>query len=205
MQGKRGSQMKTFLRRFLLVLALVLFLLPVIPVSAHGSTQIGDYTVDVGFLNEPALQDEPNGLDLIVTNTKTNQPVTGLENSLQAEIIFGASKRTLKIEPDEGQPGHYTAFLLPSAVGDYTWHIFGKIENTPADITMTSSPTTFASVVPKSDASFPGRDPSFNELQTELQRARVTAIVGIVVGVIGILLGIMALVLAAARSGSRQI
>jgi hypothetical protein len=174
------------------MLFILAFLWPTAVVSAHGSAQVGDYRVEIGFQNEPALQDEPNGLDLRVTNSKTGNPVTGLENSLQAEVIFGASKKLLKIEPVEEQAGAYTAFIIPTQVGDYTWHIFGTIENTPVDLSITSSPTTFASVEPKSDVSFPKREPSMAELQSELQRARVTAITGVVVGAIGLLLAIVA-------------
>ncbi len=187
------------IRQVVIVGILLLGLLPATAASAHGSTKVGDYQVEIGFRNEPAVQDMPNGLDLIVTNAKTNQPVGGLENTLQAEVIFGASKRALKLEPVEGEAGAYTAFIIPSAVGDYTWHIFGKIENTSVDISMTSSPTTFDSVEPKGDATFPGRSPSTSELRTELQRARVTAIAGIVVGAVGALLGIASLVILIAR------
>ena len=166
MKGKR------VLYPVLILLVALMLLIPAAPVSAHGSTTVGDYTIEIGFKNEPALQGEPNGLDLTVTNTKTNTPVTGLENTLQAEFIFGASKKTLPIEPVEGVDGAYTAAVLPTETGDYTWHIFGKIEDTPADITMTSSPTTFDSVVPQSEISFPSAQPSLASLQADVAAAR---------------------------------
>ncbi len=193
--------MKTrkFLRLIFTFLGILALGLLVTSASAHGSTRVGDYQIEIGFLNEPAIQDQPNGLDLRVTNAVNNKPVAGLENTLQAELIFGASKRTLRIEPVEGQDGAYTAFFIPTRTGDYTWHIFGKIENTAADISMTSSPTTFASVDPQANYSFPGREPSLDELRAELQRARVTAIFGVVIGALGLLLGIVALVIAWTR------
>ncbi len=193
--------MKTrkFLRLIFTFLGILALGLLVTSASAHGSTRVGDYQIEIGFLNEPAIQDQPNGLDLRVTNAVNNKPVAGLENTLQAELIFGASKRTLRIEPVEGQDGAYTAFFIPTRTGDYTWHIFGKIENTATDISMTSSPTTFASVDPQANYSFPGREPSLDELRAELQRARVTAIFGVVIGALGLLLGIVALVIAWTR------
>src|SRR5512146_113200 len=129
------------------ILTAFLLLAPTATVFAHGSTTVGNYIIDVGFKNAPAIQGQMNGLDLLVTNSKTNKPVTGLENTLKAEIIFGASKKALKIEPVEGEDGAYTAAVMPTQLGDYTWHIFGTIENIPVDISITSSPTTFASVV----------------------------------------------------------
>jgi hypothetical protein len=170
---------------------------------AHGSTTVGDYTVEIGFKNEPAIQGEMNGLDLIVTNTKTEKPVTGLEESLQAEIIFGATKKALKIEPVEGEDGAYTAAMIPTAVGDYTWHIFGKIEDTPVDISMTSSPTTFVSVDPPSTISIPGSEPAITVLETALSQANQRATIGMIAGIVGILIGIISLVIALTRSAKR--
>ncbi len=185
------------LMAFLLV---ALLSVPTAVVFAHGTTTVGNYTLKIGFMNEPALQGEMNGLELDVSNTQTEKPVTGLEDSLQAEIIFGASKKTLKIEPVEGEEGVYTAAILPTALGDYTWHIFGKIEDTPVDVSMTSSPTTFVSVVPKSDVSFPGSEPAGTALDAALAQANQKALMGIIVGVVGILLGLASLGVALTRS-----
>lgn len=180
-------------------LAALLLLAPAAAVLAHGSTTVGDYTLEIGFKNEPALQGEMNGLELFVTNTRTQAPVNGLEDSLQAEIIFGASKKALKIEPVEGKAGAYTAPLLPTELGDYTWHIFGKIADTPVDVSMTSSPTTFVSVVPKADVSFPGSEPAATALQAALAQANQKALIGILSGVAGILIGLISLALALKR------
>jgi hypothetical protein len=190
-------------RRFffspVVLFAAALLLIPNSSAFAHGSTTVGDYTVEIGFKNEPALQGEINGLDLVVTNSKTNKPVTGLEDTLQAEIIFGASKKALKIEPVEGEDGAYTADVLPTALGDYTWHIFGKIENTPVDVKMTSSPTTFVSVVPPSDVSFPGQQPAVLDVEARLAQAEQRATMGIIVGAAGLLVGIVSLAIAFSR------
>jgi hypothetical protein len=181
------------------IILAAMLLAPSAVVFAHGSATVGDYTIEIGFKNEPALQGEINGLDLVVTHTKTSKPVTGLENSLQAEIIFGASKKALKIEPVEGQDGVYTAAVLPTALGDYTWHIFGTIENTPVDISMTSSPTTFASVVPQSDVSFPGSEPAVTTLAASADRTDLIAQIGLIAGVAGIVIGLIALTIARSR------
>lgn len=185
-------------------LTLISLLAPSKIVSAHGSTQVGDYQIEIGFRNEPALQGQLNGLELIVTNTKTQKPVTGLENTLKGEVIFGASKKPVKIEPVEGEDGTYTAPVLPTEVGDYTWHIFGTIENTPVDVSMTSSPTTFASVDPPSTVSFPGSEPGASDLQAELQGARQTAQIALVVAVVGTLIGLAGLAMALTRGRSSR-
>lgn len=160
---------------------------------AHGQTQVGDYELVIGFHNEPAYQGEPNGLDLFVTNTKTNEKVEGLEKTLKAEIVFGASKKELTIRPQFGRPGDYTADILPSEVGDYTWRIFGKINDTPVDVSMTSSPETFGAVEPKSSVAFPAAEPTAAELKAEAASAAQTAQTALIVGSVGALLGLAGL------------
>jgi hypothetical protein len=181
------------LRKFICAFILVLFLGPLfpLPAQAHGSTQVGDYELVIGFHNEPAYQGEPNGLDLFVTKTTTNEPVNGLEDTLQVEVIYGASSQELPIRAQFGQDGAYTAYILPTEAGDYTWHIWGKIEGTPVDVSMTSSPDTFGSVEPKSEFAFPAAEPTPNELQDRIQWALTIGIVGAILGVIGIVLGLL--------------
>src|SRR5258706_15450369 len=72
---------------------------------AHGSTTVGVYELVIGFHVEPAIQGELNGLDLFVTNTKTDEKVNGLEETLQAEVIFGSSKKEVTLYPREDEDG----------------------------------------------------------------------------------------------------
>jgi hypothetical protein len=180
-----------------LMLALGLALIVSATASAHGKTQVGDYELEIGFHNEPAYLNQPNGLDLFVTNSKTGEMVNGLENTLQAEIIFGSSKKALKIEPQEGD-GAYTAYVVPTQVGDYTWHIFGTIENTPVDVSMTSSPDTFGSVEPLSDYTFPGVTTASAGLGSAT--LTVVSVAGVVLGLLGSILGLIALLAARQRT-----
>jgi hypothetical protein len=182
--------------KFLLSFSVVAILLLVLPVStlAHGTVQVGDYELVIGFHSEPVYQGEPNSLDLFVTNTKTNEKVNGLEDSLQVEIIHGASKKTLKLEPQEDLDGAYTADVIPTATGDYTWHVFGKIGETPVDVSMTSAPDTFNPVEPKSNASFPEAELSSAELSAHTAAAAGTAQTALIIGGIGVVLGLAGLV-----------
>ena len=177
--------------RHAISLAFLFAWLSAVTASAHGTTQVGDYELVIGFHNEPAYQGEPNGLDLFVTNMKTSQPVNGLEETLQVEIIYGASKEELHMEAQWGQEGAYTAYVLPTEAGDYTWHIWGDIEGTPVDVSMTSSPDTFGSVEPKSEVAFPAAEPTTTELQKQVQIALTVGILGAVLGVIGIVVGFL--------------
>jgi len=177
--------------RHALSLAFLLALLSASAVSAHGATQVGDYELAIGFHNEPAYQGEPNGLDLFVTDMTTNEPVNGLEETLRVEIIYGASKKELDIEPQFGQDGAYTAQVIPTEEGDYTWHIWGDIEGMPVDVSMTSSPDTFGSVEPKSENAFPAAEPTLSALRDQAQLALTIGILGAVLGAIGIVVGFL--------------
>jgi hypothetical protein len=177
--------------RAALLLSFLFALLPSLTVLAHGRTEVGDYQFVIGFRTEPAYAGEPNGLDLSVTNKDTEEPVTGLEDTLQVEIIYGASKQELDIRTQFGEDGAYTADVLPIEAGDYTWHIWGDVEGTPVDITMASSPDTFSAVRAKSEVSFPAAEPTVHDLQAEIQRASTMGIVGAVLGGLGLVVGLV--------------
>ncbi len=161
---------------------------------AHGRAEVGDYQLVIGFRGEPAYQGEPNGLDLFVTNAQTGESINGLEDSLRAEIIYGASSREVEIRAQFGREGAYTADVLPTEAGDYTWHIWGDIEGTPVDVSMTSSPSTFSSVQPKADVSFPAAEPTAGELTAQTAAAAQSARTALIVGVVGAVLGLAGLV-----------
>lgn len=245
------------------LLAAALLAAPQHTAYAHGHVQVGNYELTIGFHVEPAIQGEPNGLDLFVARKQPSEAgtsmstagmtttgiaagesmtatesmtasegasgtmpaaapgeaadedhgapsdrVNGLADSLRAEIILGASKKELKLEPQEGQDGAYTAFLLPTQVGDYTWHIFGDIEGTPVDVSMTSSPDTFGAVESKDSMSFPGAEAdaakgqdqvatqgqqASTALEQEVGRATTFGILGILLGLAGTLVGIVSM------------
>jgi hypothetical protein len=136
--------------------------------SAHEHRDVADgrYSLVVGFSTEPAYTGFLNGLDQRVSDNSlatpsadgeepAGAPVDGLEETLQAEIIYGDQTMPLTIEPRWQTPGAYDAWVVPTAAGDYTFHIFGTIGDTPIDETFTSSPEGFGSVADQSTIQFP--------------------------------------------------
>lgn len=193
------------MNRFSLLIGAVVMclLLPVLPAAAHGSVAAGDYTVEIGFVNEPPLAGYPNTLVVIVTNHKANAPVIGLQDTLQGELINGASRLKVKLEPVEGADGTYQAAVLLTDAGDYTCHVTGSIEKLPVDISMTSGPTTFNSTVPPSDISFPRQQPSVMDIQAAQAAADRKALAGIIIAVIAAVLGAAGLTAALVKGRSR--
>jgi hypothetical protein len=158
---------------------------------AHGHTPpVGDYDIVIGFHNEPAIQGLPNSLDLFVTNTKTQQKINGLEDTLQAEISFGSSKKTLTLTPQEDLEGAYTAYVIPSAAGKYTWRIFGKINDQAVDVSMTSGPDTFGEVEPQSSYLFPGGGSAAADSGGSASTALLVGGLGVVLGLAGLVVGL---------------
>ncbi len=162
---------------------------------AHGHIAVGDYELVVGFSNEPAYQGEPNGLDLFVTHHETGEPVTGLEETLQVEIIRGSATQALQLRAAFGEEGAYTTNVLPTEAGDYTWHIWGEIEGTPVDVSMTSGPDTFSPVRAKAEVSFPAAEPTATELQATAAAAAASARTATLLGIAGLVLGLVGTVI----------
>lgn len=172
---------------------------------AHGHVEVGKYELVIGFREEPAVQSEVNGLDLRVSVKASGDPVVGLEESLKAEISYGATTQPLELRARWGQEGAYTADILPTESGDYTFRIFGTIEGEPVDVTMTSSPDTFSSVGSKASIAFPAPEATPAELAATAAAAQRTATIALVVGALGLLLGAAGLAFGlSARRASRQ-
>jgi hypothetical protein len=129
-------------------------MLGAVSVSAHEQRTVAtDYTFVVGFINEPAISGDTNGIELTVT--KGDAPVEGLEGTLKARVIFGDQTKDVALEPAWQQPGVYEAVFIPTAPGDYTFQFTGMIESATIDETFTSSPEGFDSVTDRAELEFP--------------------------------------------------
>ena len=175
------------------------------PVHAHEGRHVGEYNLVVGFLHEPAIVEEPNGLELRVSKGHhgSEEPVEGLADTLQAEVIFGGQVMPLKLSPVWGEPGAYKAEFIPTAEGSYTFRIFGTIEGTPVDERFTSGPQTFSEVYSRSELSFPKRVSAVSTVEEiALQAndladtARLLGIAGLVAGILGLAVGTSGLLVA---------
>jgi hypothetical protein len=187
-------------------------------ILAHEHRTVNEnYEFVVGWLNEPAVAYEPNGLDFRVTffpngvpeeeseeAEAQGQPVVGLEETMQAEIIAGggAATRELTLEPAFGEEGAYESPLIPTVTGDYTFHIFGELEGQQIDETFVSGPETFSVINDPAEIQFPEQlaapatidgDSGSSSDSSSDDTARIIAIIGIIVGVVGIAVAGLAL------------
>ena len=124
---------------------------------AHEEREVGEYSIEVGFIDEPVYTGQKSGLELGVSQAE--QPVEGLEATLQATVTFGEETRDLPLEPRFGEPGWYESVFFPTAAGPYTFRIFGDIDGTAIDESFTSSPDGFSEVQDVTAWTVPG-DPA---------------------------------------------
>jgi hypothetical protein len=185
-------------------IAVILLLATISAASAHEHREIGEYELTVGFRTEPALVDEPNGLDLRVQRGHGDggTPVEGLQETLQAEISYGGETMPLELRGVFNAPGSYTADLIPTATGTYSFRIFGTIEGMEIDETFTGGPDTFSEVVGKSQISFPAGTTDASggataaEAKDAADTAQTIAIIGLIAGLLGLAAGIGAFMVA---------
>jgi hypothetical protein len=200
------------------------------PAFAHEERSVGAYHFVVGWGDEPAYAGSKNSVQLILA-TEVGKPVTNLGDSLKVQVIFGKQQTELPFEPafdvEEGfgTPGDYRAWIIPTAPGTYTFHLFGAIGKQKVDERFTSGPTTFDDIADPAAVEFPTKVPTGPELAGRLDReiprvnaaiasarsqaedradtARILAIVGVVIGAMGLLLAVVALI--GSRAAARRL
>jgi hypothetical protein len=154
----------------------------------------------------------------VIIHDADDQPITDLATDDLKVVVSTGDQQTgeLTFEPGfdlaegDGNPGEYNAPIMPTAPGDYTFHLTGAIHGEAVDITVTSSDETFDTVRGTSDIQFPAKLPAVSDLVTRLDRvdARLTSakgaqasadralLVGGGLGLLGVLVGAAALLVA---------
>lgn len=183
------------------LLALALFLVPA-GASAHDRRDLagGKYQAVVGFLTEPAIQNQMNGIDLTITDMSQKDasgkgtPVEGLEKTLKVEIAFGGgAKKEIPLAARFGAPGKYAGYFMPTEAGSYTFRIFGSINDAKIDERFESGPGRFNDVEPLSSVQFPNQVAVPANLQQQLDSAKSGANTARTFGIAGLVVGILGL------------
>lgn len=167
---------------------------------AHEAREVAGYQVVVGFIDEPVFVGQKSGLEIFVS--RDDQPVAGLDQTLQAEVIKDDQRRALPLSPRFGEEGAYQSYFFPTVAGPYTFHIFGSIEGNEIDESFTSSPEGFSEVEEVAAGQFPLQLPSTAELAADARNGAAAASqvpIAIGLGAAGLVAGLLALGLALAR------
>jgi hypothetical protein len=155
----------------------------------HERRAVGSYTFVVGWLNEPAYVNLLNSLDLTVTETSGGKAVEGLDKTLKADLTFGGTTtpQPLTLAARFGLPGKYSGYVIPSKVGDYTFHITGTVGTMNIDEKFESGPGRFGSIESTDPLQYPQKVVSNSDLAARLDQLQTLVMAGIVLGGLALL------------------
>jgi len=111
----------------------------------HTIDSVDNYRLEIGWMNEPVVSGETNGIELFVSplepdldlkNQIFQNGVPGLEKSLKMQLVFQDHKITLPLEADHNIPGKYYAFVNPTISGYYQANILGTIGESAVSLSM---------------------------------------------------------------------
>ena len=185
------------------LIAVVMMVVAPTAALAHESRDVSGYKFVVGWIGEPALEGQKNGVDLRIT--QADKPVEGVEKTLQVEITHKASgtKKTFALRTIFRDPGHYTSDIIPTAPGQYEMRFFGKVGSTDVNQTFISGPGRYGDIEPTTELAFPVAAPQVREVAGSAKEAmeeahsaghaadtaRMFGIAGSVLGVLGLAMG----------------
>lgn len=122
------------------LISLIVLLLNFQLAFAHESVTVGDYEIEYGWLEEPAIVGQQNAIIVYVSNTSSGeaQPVEDV-SSLTVTVSYGGQSKTLTLQPlGEDTPGQFVAPILPTVPGTYTLIFGGKLGD--ADVSAAVEP-----------------------------------------------------------------
>jgi hypothetical protein len=160
-------------------------------VFAHETITVGDYTIEVGRLNEPPVAGLQNAIIVNVTNTSEGegQPVEDV-SSLTVTVSYGGQSKTLILQPlGEDTPGQFVAPILPTRPGEYEVMFGGILGDTAVD-----AHTHVEEVQPADTLQFPVVESAQQDLGADW-----LIWLSILIGLIGIGVGVTALRKASVR------
>ncbi len=155
--------------------------------SAHTTVHAGNYTVEVGWADEPPVVGQRNAFVVNVSNTASPDAVVDV-SALTVTLAYGGQTKPLSLQPlSEAGKNQYIAPVLPTVPGLYTVQLRGRLDGTslsqdvqPEEV-LTSDALAFPSVSSGGSAS-PAKD-----------WGMWLGAAGVVSGLAGLVLGIIAL------------
>lgn len=190
------------------------------PALAHETVTAGDLALELGWGTEPAYAGLPNTIQLTVTHKADGDPINDLGARLKARVTYGVETQDFDLtltydrRSGTGVPGEYTAMIIPTSPGDYTFHVTGRVEGVKVNLKMSSGPKTFDAVADAQAVQFPVKVPGADQVAQRLDKevvrlnaankagdassevagAKTIGYVGIGVGAVGVVLAAAALI-----------
>jgi len=160
---------------------------------AHERVVQGAYAFTLGWLDEPPIVGLKNAALVELATAADDQPVTGAEATLTAQIELGGKTKELVLRPLEETPGAYAGDFIPTRRGAYTLKLGGTVNGQPIDLS-----SEIEEVTSPDSLTFPeplGADTqqTLANLGAELSSTRAFAMAGAALGAIGLVLAGVAL------------
>ena len=133
-------------------------------VYAHTVDAVGEYRIEIGWMNEPVMSGETNGLELYVSpltvcpdisipmecanSQEFQNGIEGLKKLLKIQFVYDKTETiTLPLVADHDIAGKYYAFITPTVSGYFQANLIGKILDTPVNLSMHPPPISERSYI----------------------------------------------------------
>lgn len=131
-----------------------MLIIPGLSGIAYGHTidAVGEYRVEIGWMNEPVVSGETNAIEFYVSPLITcpeiseaskcaesqefQNGISDLRKTVKIQLIYKDERITLPLSPDHNIAGKYFAFINPTVSGFYQANILGSIKDTPISLSM---------------------------------------------------------------------
>ena len=128
-------------------LILLLLIIPGLAGIAYGHTvdSVGEYRVEIGWMNEPVVSGETNAIEFFVSPLEPDlefedqifkNGISGLKKTVKIQLVYKDESITLPLSPDHNISGKYYAFINPTVSGFYQANILGTIKDTSISLSM---------------------------------------------------------------------
>jgi hypothetical protein len=179
--------MKTRIITFSLVFIMLLLVMSSISftpqsASAHISKVFGNYSVKVGWANEPTFAGLMNNIQVIVKkgNVDNGTTITGALANMQISVKYGTVSKQLDFVPSD-VAGLYFSPLIPARVGSYNVVMKGTIEGQnidteiPLDDVGSSDTINFPQTTSDTSSNIGQIGTTINQLTNDIEEAKNSA------------------------------
>ena len=124
---------------FSIILSLTITFMLIPAVYAHQIDSVGEYRIQIGWMQEPAVSGESNGIELYVSPLNIELPpeeqafkdgIGGLQRDLKIQLVLQGETITLPLRADHNISGKYFTLVEPTIAGYYQVNILGNIGET---------------------------------------------------------------------------
>ena len=126
---------------------------PLAPAAqAHTVDAVGEYRIEIGWMTEPVVSGETNGIELYIgklepcpsieaamdcaASQEFAGGVEGLEDDIEVQLVYGDDKIWLPLSADHNIAGKYYAFVNPTESGYYQANLIGAVGEASLSLSM---------------------------------------------------------------------